>query len=211
MSNNSFRKRSFSNRLFAEKPNIIEVVHVIERANTNPTFSERCVFDAHVGRFHVVKEDLNFAIGRLASQFDAMPLIVPWDSFFVFRHRLSRSFVDDHDLAAGGVWLGAQVHVIKLFSILVAEKDTTIAMIPCISGAFDVKSQHEIGNLYIAQQCDIQRTPMWWRVLAFATTDPKDVVAVLLLMVPSGRVGCFPAIEAFLKVVAKNQRQFLAV
>ena len=54
-------------------PNIVVVVHVIERTNTDAAFTVCRVFDFHVRRFHVIEVDADEAIFCVAGQFHLMP------------------------------------------------------------------------------------------------------------------------------------------
>ena len=188
---------------------VVEVVHVVERSDTDATFAKGFVDDAHVRFAHVVKVNFDGTFLRVADDFDLVPrLIFPRCFVFVFGHGFAWSILHDHDLPAVRVGVCPKVTVVKMLGILPVKKHATVAMSPGVLSAFHVECQHEVGDVHIFDESYVIGTADFWLIVTVASIDPKDVVAVDLAMGPAFFVRDLPSFVSLLEVLLEYEREF---
>lgn len=174
----------------------IKGVQIVKRSNANATGGERFVGDAHVGRCHVIEENLDQAAVDIAANHDGMPLIVPWGKLFVLRECESRGLVDDHDLATVGIRLSAQVAVIEVRRVLITEEDAAVAMIAGIFRAANTKANLAVAHFQVLDQGHVAWAAGRGLVRAATLGDLDDTASVFgSLPGPSFGIEEFPVLE----------------
>lgn len=128
---------------------VVEVVHVVERADADSAFAEGLVIGGHDGCLHVVEEDLDRALLGVTLHFDLVPFVGPGDLVLVLGKGLSRGSVDNHDLAAVRIWLRAKVDVVEMSGVLMVEEDTAVTMISGILRTTDPEGEDKITKLQV--------------------------------------------------------------
>jgi hypothetical protein len=86
--------------------------------------TQQClVAGRHHRRLHVVEVDFNASVADTPHHLNGMPCIVPRSAVRCFRgNLLTRSAVDDEDLVGVIVGLLAEVDVVEMAGVLVAEE-----------------------------------------------------------------------------------------
>ena len=82
------------------------------------------------------------------------------------RYLVPRGFVDDENLVGVIVHLLAQMEIIKVGRILIAEEQAHAAVPVILRRAKHVHFQHEIADINVPQQRDVQRAAIRRFVLA---------------------------------------------
>ena len=141
--------------LAAPDANGREVVHVVERPDPDAAAGEGPVGCLHQRRLEVVEVDGDPAGGHVADEPDGVPLVVPGHGLLVLRQRPAGSAVDDHDLAAGRVGLGSQVHVVKVLGILLVEEHAAVAVVARVPRALHLERDHGVGEFQPLDQRDV--------------------------------------------------------
>ena len=199
----------FTAALFSTKFDIVEIVHVIKRADADTPFTVGFVGHAHVRLRHIIKVNVDSTFFCVANDLYLVPsLIFPWGLFFVIRYGFSWCFFDNHDLAAVRVRVSSEVAIVKMLGILPTEKHTAISVSTGVLGAFYVKRQLEICHFNILYQCNVVRASDLRFVVALAAVDSEDVIAVHLSVCPALVVCKFPAAVIFFKIIFEDKWEF---
>jgi hypothetical protein len=63
--------------LTAPEFDVVKIVHLVERADSNPAIPEGLVGGGHDGLLHIIEEDLDHSFRGIALNHDLVPIIVP--------------------------------------------------------------------------------------------------------------------------------------
>ena len=164
---------------------IIEVVHIIERAKTDLALIEGFVHGRHQRSLHVIKIDLDEACFSISCDFDLVPLIIPRDTFFIFSERLSRRSINDHDLTTVWVRFCSEVDIIEVSGILVIKKHTTVSMVSCVFRATNSKGENKVTDFDSFDECDVMGASDLRFVSVRSRFDTKDMIGIDFSMDPT--------------------------
>src|SRR5439155_3964358 len=132
------------------------------------------------------------------------PLIIPVRA----RRRLGRDLlpgrsVDDEDLISVVVHLLAEVDVVKVRGILIAEKQTDIAMRIVAGRAADLHLQDEIADGDVFPEREVQRAPVRWLIVALLELA-IDFAALRLNSLPCFWIGRLPVIGTVFEIILED-------
>ena len=118
----------------------------------------------------------------------------------------ARGVVDEEDLVRMRVGLFAEVDVVEIRRILVAEDDAHVAVTARGLFGHDAGGEDEVADNASFADRDVDRTAVGWVVLR-AAEDFEGGIAVGLGDLPCLRVGGSPGVGTFRKVVRKDHGQ----
>ena len=111
-----------------------------------------------IGRRHVVEVDLDQPVVDLADDPDVVPVVGPGSALGpLLGDRDAGLVVDEEDAVGVGVGLLAQVDVIEVAWVLVAEEQADVAMAVVAARRADLQGHDEVADVDVRGQGDVER------------------------------------------------------
>jgi hypothetical protein len=115
--------------LFAPDPDLIEHARVVERSDAEPAVTEGLVVGGHHRGLHVVEVNLDKTVMHISDNADMVPSVGPRGSLGpLLGDRDPGLSIDQKDAVGGIIGLLAEMNIIKMTRILMAEKQADVAV-----------------------------------------------------------------------------------
>ena len=192
---------------FAVEDDIVPHPCVVKRTDANASPNKRFVRRGHDRVIEIVKKHVDLAILDRSNDFDTVPGVVlpgrsPGRSGGDLR---AWGIIHDKDLIGVIICLLAEVDVVEIGRILVAEEEAQTPMPVLLRGRFHLGREREVAYVDILEQGNTKWAPVRRLVLAFSGGQLQHVSSSRTGHLPGIRIRRLPALRATLEILLQNE------